>query len=162
MEVKVPACWAETFGVEPVPDWLAEFDANPDKALDRFLTGEAYLGHLNIGDRDNVLAGFVERLADRGQFTRRLDEALVRWIQANWGRFERLRLTALAIAWQNAINVVSFSKLPGAANELYRHRDDLPFLTVLDGHGIVLQSYRVAIEPLQQRDEPGRHGPTQP
>lgn len=119
----IPESWVEKFSGEPVPGWLALFQADPDDALDGLLTGRLHLGHLNIAERDLLLADWVERLGDAESFRQRLDTALARWIKQHWGKLDYLRPANLADTWQRAANVIGFAAphLAGAADELRRH-----------------------------------------
>ena len=118
----MPESWREKFSGEPIPEWLASFQADPDDAVDGLLTGRIYLGHLNVAERDLLLADWVERL-EADAFRERVDGALVRWIKSHWGRLDYLRPASLADTWQCAANVVAFAapRLSGAARELRRH-----------------------------------------
>ena len=120
---KLPEAWREKFSGEPIPVWLELFQANADDAVDGFLTGRIYLGHLNVAERDLLLADWVERLGDADTFRARLEAALVRWIKNHWGNLNYLRSASLADTWQCAANAIAFAAphLSGAAKELLRH-----------------------------------------
>lgn len=91
--------------------------------MDGLLTGRLHLGHLNVAERDLLLADWVERLGDLEQFRQRLDDALARWIKRYWGKLEYLRPASLADTWQRAANAIAFAAphLSGAARELRDH-----------------------------------------
>lgn len=131
---KLPEFWREKFSGEPIPAWLESFQADADDAVDGLLTGRLYLGHLNVAERDLLLADWVERLGDAETFRERLDGALVRWIERYWGKLDYLRPASLADTWQRAANAIAFAAphLAGAAKELRRHFGDRQsFLGVL-------------------------------
>lgn len=119
----LPEVWREKFSGEPIPGWLELFQANADDAVDGFLTGRIYLGHLNVAERDILIADWVERLGDADAFRARFDAALTRWIKNHWGKLDYQRPASLAETWQRTANAIAFAAphLSGAALELRRH-----------------------------------------
>ncbi len=131
---KLPESWREKFSGEPIPAWLELFQADAEDAVEGLLTGRIYLGHLNVAERDLLLADWVERLGNADTFRERLDGALVRWVENRWGKLDYLRPASLADTWQRAANAVAFAAphLSSAAKELRRHFGDRQsFLGVL-------------------------------
>lgn len=92
--------------------WLAAFAESPKQAVNDLLWDTFYFGPLNLTDRGQLLAGWLDRLGDSESFAERLDSELTRWVLDNWGWFGR-RAEFLVSAWSCLCSVVEFSaKLP--------------------------------------------------
>jgi tetratricopeptide (TPR) repeat protein len=118
--------WEEVFAPEPVPEWLLAFESAPVQALDSLLGRRFYFGSLNAADPEELLVDWAFLLADANGFIGQLDEALVAWIEENWGIFPPgVSAARLADAWSRLANVVTYVEdLPRAAQALRDRFDD--------------------------------------
>lgn len=112
LSIHLPEEWLSRFGGADASGWLTAFLTDPDVAVSELLLNRFYFGPLNLTERWQLLATWLEALGDNGQFAPRLDSALAGWIQKNWGRFDHPVVTMVS-AWTCLASVVEFSaKLP--------------------------------------------------
>jgi tetratricopeptide (TPR) repeat protein len=134
MPTQIPETWIERLDGAPLSPWFAQYVADGRAAMHGFLTNRIHLGHLNVMDRDLVMADWIAVLGDEDGFRSQVDQALQFWISTNWGRLDLLRPAPLAEVWVRVANIVAFAspELPASAAELLSHFGDREnFLGVL-------------------------------
>jgi tetratricopeptide (TPR) repeat protein len=123
MPTQIPEAWIERLNGAPLSPWFEQHVANGRAAMHGFLTNRIHLGHLNVMDRDLVMADWIALLGDEDGFRSQVDQALQSWIARNWGRLDLLRPAPLAEVWVRVSNIVAFAspELPASAAELLLH-----------------------------------------
>ena len=104
----IPETWLSLLGGRDVSGWLAAFEESPKKAVADLIWDDFYFGPLNLTERGQLLAGWLDRLGNTEQFAGRLDAELTGWVKENWGRFDR-RAEFLVSAWSCLCSVVEYS-----------------------------------------------------
>jgi tetratricopeptide (TPR) repeat protein len=104
--------------------WLTVFYHDPDKAVSELLWNRFYFGPLNLTERDQLLANWLELLGDAEEFSSRLDRAFSSWIEQNWGQFEQ-PAASLVSAWICLASVVESSAKLNAPARLSKAADAL-------------------------------------
>src|ERR1700738_2570663 len=109
---KIPESWLTLLGGRDASGWLGAFVESPKKAVADLLWNAFYFGPLNLTERGQLLAGWLDELGNTERFSEKLDAALTGWIEVNWGRYDQ-SAESLASAWSCLCSVVEFSsKLP--------------------------------------------------
>ncbi|MCY2990159.1 MAG: tetratricopeptide repeat protein [Planctomycetota bacterium] len=109
---ELPETWLAEIGGRDASGWLTAFAQSPRQAVADLLWDRFYFGPLNLTDRGQLLAGWLERLGAAEGFADRLDAELAGWIVENWGRFDA-HAESLASVWSCACSVVEYSaRLP--------------------------------------------------
>ena len=120
--------WSDLFPPHSIPEWLEDFDREPDVAVDELLRARYYFGHLNVADPEDLLIDWLSTLDDQSRFRERIDEALARWVIRAWGRpagSDAGRARELSAAWSRLADIVAYSEsLDKTASELRSRFDD--------------------------------------
>jgi tetratricopeptide (TPR) repeat protein len=115
----IPDAWLPPLGGGDTSGWLSVFAASPREAVDDLIRDAFYFGPLNLTDRGQLLAGWLDLLGDTDGFAERLDAEFAGWVEGNWGRFDGTA-ASLVSAWNCLLSVVEISgKLP-AESQLVR------------------------------------------
>ena len=108
----LPDEWLSRLGGVDASGWLTAFHAEADTAVSELLWNRFYFGPLNLIERGQLLATWLESIGEASQFAPRLDSALAGWVEKNWGRFDHPAVTMVS-AWTCLASVIEFSaKLP--------------------------------------------------
>lgn len=99
--------WLTVIGSD-ASGWLATFAESPFSATADLLWNRFYFGALNVLDRGQLLATWLDILGETNQFAQFLDEAFDAWINEHWGAFNH-DSDVLSSAWSCLLNVVEFS-----------------------------------------------------
>jgi tetratricopeptide (TPR) repeat protein len=115
----IPDTWLPPLGGGDASGWLAVFAASPREAVDDLIRDAFYFGPLNLIDRGQLLAGWLDLLGNTDGFAEQLDAEFAGWVERNWGRFDGTA-ASLVSAWTCLLSVVEISgKLP-AESQLVR------------------------------------------
>ena len=106
--VDIPEDWLEALGGSDASGWLAAFQHDATVAVTDLLWTRFYFGPLNPHDGADLLAGWLEVLANSNQFSTRLDTALEEWIEHEWGKLDK-PAPSLISAWTRVCRVIEFS-----------------------------------------------------
>jgi tetratricopeptide (TPR) repeat protein len=94
--------------------WLAAFRLDPERAVSDLLWNRFYFGPLNLTERAQLLANWLEILGDSEGFSSQLDAQFAQWIERNWKRFDQ-PAASMVSAWTCLSSVIEFSaKMNGA------------------------------------------------
>jgi len=108
----IPESWVTLLGGREASGWLGAFVESPKKAVADLLWDAFYFGPLNLTERGQLLAGWLDQLGNTEQFAETLDAELTLWIEENWGRYDH-SAESLASAWSCLCSIIEFSsKLP--------------------------------------------------
>ena len=88
--------------------WLGAFRQDAAGAVADLVWNRFYFGPLNVTERGQLLANWLEVLGAEEGFAAELDAQLAGWVETHWGRFEQPGVM-LASAWTCVASVVEFS-----------------------------------------------------
>ena len=108
----LPESWLSRLGGADASGWLTAFQSHAEHAVSDLLWNRFYFGPLNLTERGQLLANWLEAFGDSENFAPRLDSAFAAWIEKNWGRFEQPAVSMVS-AWTCLASVIEFSaRLP--------------------------------------------------
>lgn len=120
----LPESWLARLGGADASGWLTAFQSDGAKAVADLLWNRFYFGPLNLIERGQLLAGWLEALGDDHSFASELDLRCAEWVQANWGRFDEDGVTQ-ASAWICLASVVEFSARLNPPSRLAKTAEEL-------------------------------------
>jgi hypothetical protein len=110
----LPESWLSRLGGADASGWLTAFQSDAEQAVSDLLWNRFYFGPLNLTERGQLLATWLEAFGDSENFASRLDSAFATWVEKNWGSFEQPTVS-MASAWTCLGSVIEFSaRLPQA------------------------------------------------
>src|SRR6266705_1855252 len=108
----IPESWLTLLGGRDASGWLGAFVVSPKKAVAALLWDDFYFGPLNLTERGQLLAGWLDQLGNTERFAENLDAEFTIWIEENWGQYH-YKAESLASAWSCLCSIIEFSsKLP--------------------------------------------------
>jgi tetratricopeptide (TPR) repeat protein len=104
----IPESWLTLLGGRDASGWLGAFVASSKKAVADLLWDAFHFGPLNLTERGQLLAGWLDQLGNTERFAETLDAELTLWIEENWGRYDHTA-ESLASAWSCLCSIVESS-----------------------------------------------------